>query len=81
MTSVHSSTGEGTEGALWLTASNNDARPLLVLKSAVDLMSEVAVLHKNSKDELWWNERTILKRPSLVKTGNWCDKTHGGVPV
>lgn len=56
MTSVHSSTGEGTEGALWLTASNNDARPLPVSKSAVDLMSEVAVPRKNSRAELWWNE-------------------------
>lgn len=89
MTSAYSSTGEGSEGALSLTASNNEACPLLVLKtkkknkkikkSAVALKSEMP--HKNRKDELLWSERTIFKQRSLVKSGNWFDKTHGGVPA
>lgn len=51
MASVHSSTGEGTEGALGLAASDIQVCPSEFLKSAADLMAEMAVPHKDSKDE------------------------------
>lgn len=81
MASEHSYTGAGTEGALGLTASNNQACPSQFLQAAADLMAEMAVPHKNSKDELWWSEETIFKQPSLVRSSPWFDKARGGMPM
>lgn len=44
-------------------------------------MAEMAVPHRDSKDELWWGEETIFKQTSLVTSCPWFDKAHGGMPI
>lgn len=44
-------------------------------------MAEMAVPHKDSKDELWLSEETIFKQTSHVRSCPWFDKAHGGMPI